>query len=146
MLADHNLALIFCRQLAHLLTVLRRNEMRKLCHARSSCNFADLLRISQKMPRYFGSRTASANRISGCFISELPHYVVANCGQFRCDFAVATALRRPAAEQPARNASHSEATTKHIAPKKVGRTRAPCQVAAPTATQIYVALPLCGAG
>src|ERR1700704_5841535 len=54
-------------------------------------------------------------------------------------FAVATALRRRAAEQPARNASHSEATTKHIAPKKVGRTRAPCQVAAATATQIYVA-------
>jgi hypothetical protein len=89
--ADHNLALIFCRQLAHLLTVLRRNEMRKheLCHARSSCNFADLLRISQKMPRYFGSRTAPANRISCLHHRESSKIysrdVVANCDQIsRC--------------------------------------------------------------
>jgi hypothetical protein len=36
----------------------------ELFHACNSCNFADLLRISEKIPRYFGSRAAAANRIS----------------------------------------------------------------------------------
>jgi hypothetical protein len=36
---------------------------------------------SERMPRYFGSRTAPANRISRVHHKWVAHYVVANCDQ-----------------------------------------------------------------